>query len=138
MLLARDHSTHRTDNSRASEQPNQQRRTRHRGSWISQVQLAQWRVGRTSSNFPNCELDRRIQLAIGRVGSTKSNSPLGELEDPFPTRPIASWISLYQFAISRVGSVQCYVFSSSELPPSGLGQTVYCFVSIGVTVETLQ
>ena len=78
-----------------------------------------------------------IQLAIGRVGRTTSNSPNGELDRTNPTRHWAIWMSHFQLTQWRVGSVlwrvrsvQCYVLSSPELRPSGLGQTVSCFVSI--------
>lgn len=63
---------------------------------------------------------------------------MGELNDPSPTRPTVTWISLVQLRLRRVGSVQNHAFSFSELRPSGLGRTVSCFVLIGVTVETLQ
>ena len=43
-----------------------------------------------------------IGPAPRRDGRTTSNSPLGELnwsDEQLPTRPMASWISLVQFAI---------------------------------------
>ncbi|KAF2611076.1 hypothetical protein F2Q70_00009112 [Brassica cretica] len=63
---------------------------------------------------------------------------LGELDDLSPTRLLASWISRVQLRLRRVGSIQNHALSSLEFPPSGLGRTVSCFVSIGVTAETLR
>ena len=126
---------HRTNNSRASEQPNQHRPT-HQRSWISQGQLALWRVRPTNPTY------RWVSWI------NQSNSPLSELDEPLPTcstaswitksnSPWASWISPFQVCLCGVGSVQNQAFSSPELPLFGIGQIVSCFTSIEVAVETL-
>ena len=104
---------------------------------MNHFQLA---VGRVMNNFQFAvgRVMNHFQLAQRRVGSTKSNSPFGELDVPSPTRPKTSWISFVQICLCRVGPFQNHAFSSWELPPSSVGQTVSCFVPIGVTVETLR
>ncbi|KAF3560357.1 hypothetical protein F2Q69_00013582 [Brassica cretica] len=82
---------------------------------------------------PTASCMNHFQLAQQRVVSTKSKSPNDELD-----QSLASWISLVQIRLRRVRSVPHHAFLSLELPPPGLDKTVSCFVSIGVTVETLR
>ena len=78
------------------------RSTRRQAKWASHTQLAQWRVGNTTSNSPNGELDRPIQLAVWLVGWTTSNSPNGGLDQPNPARRWASWITLVQIRLCQM------------------------------------
>ena len=121
MLLARDHSTHRTDNSRASEQPNQHRSIRHRGSWINQFQLARWRFGSTNPTRRWENWMNHFQLAQRQVGWTTFNSPNGELDWQNLTHRWASWMIHFQLAQSS---------SQGSFNPSN-GQ----FPSIGTTKQ---
>ncbi|KAF3600296.1 hypothetical protein F2Q69_00036023 [Brassica cretica] len=68
--------------------------TRRQAKLASHTQLNQRRVGPIDPTRHWASWTHHIQLAQRRVGSTESDSPLGELDDPFPTRPTASWISL--------------------------------------------
>ena len=110
---------------------------RTKWSRTSFVQPAIRRIGWTSSNLPDGELDRLHPTRLMAIWIHLVQLASGKLDRPRPTRHQASWIR-------RVGSGDLdrphHALSSysPDLCSSSLGQTVSCFISIGVTVETLR
>ncbi|WZZ03117.1 hypothetical protein YC2023_089038 [Brassica napus] len=122
--------------------PGQPRPARHMASWANKDPLATWLSGMSKTCSPYGELVR--------PGPAHH---MARLSVQGPARHMASWANQDPLAIWRADiynpahhmasrdctlSISCTIISSLSLAPSSLGYIVSCFISIGVTVETLR